>query len=36
MSQQHAKCEKRARRKAYLARCKSKVREAITATSKKK
>jgi len=36
MSQQHAKCEKRARRKAYLARCKSKVRAAIAATSKKK
>jgi len=36
MSQQHAKYEKRARRKAYLERGKSKVRAAITAASKKK
>jgi len=36
MSQQHSKCEKRARRKAYVERGKAKVREAIVAASKKK
>ena len=36
MSQQHTKCEKRSRRKAYLERQKEKARVAIAAAAKKK
>ncbi len=35
MSQQHSKCEKRARRKAYNERQKANVRKAIAASKKK-
>ncbi len=35
MGQQHNKIEKRRRRKAYLARCKARVRAAIGLAKKK-